>query len=65
MEPTQEARSSFTQTERRQRIERALLAVAAAIKRDDYDAARQEWSSLRCDLEARRSRRTRRGSASR
>jgi hypothetical protein len=65
MEPTQEAVSSFTQTERRQRIERALLAVAAAIKRDDYDAARQEWSSLRSDLEARRSRRTRRGSASR
>jgi hypothetical protein len=64
MESTQEVITSASRTERRERIERALFAVAASIDRDDYDAARNEWQSLRCDLEARRKRRMRRAGAS-
>ena len=60
MEQTPEARSPLTRTERRKRIERALFAVAAAIDRDDYDGAQEEWRSLRSDLEDCRSGRARR-----
>jgi hypothetical protein len=56
MKPTREVNHrAASGTERRQRIERALLAVAAAIDRDEYDVARDEWLSLRRDLEAARS----------